>query len=43
MDEIAIVRRRSRLWPMLMTLLVLVILALAAIWIFGDGVIGSGL
>ena len=36
MDEIAIVRRRSRFWPALLMVLVLLALALGALWVFGD-------
>jgi hypothetical protein len=36
MEEITIVKRRSRVWPILLTLLVLALIVLAALWVMGD-------
>jgi multidrug resistance efflux pump len=36
MNEISIVRRRSRFLPVLLIVILLAILALAAVWFFGD-------
>jgi len=36
MDHIAIVKRRSRLWPVVIALVVIALVALAAIWMMGD-------
>ena len=36
MEEIAIVRRRSRVWPIVLAILLLVVIALAAIWLTGN-------
>jgi hypothetical protein len=36
MEEIAIVKRRSRVWPILLTLLLVALVVLAALWMMGD-------
>jgi len=36
MEEISIVKRRSRFLPVLLVVLLLAILVLAALWFFGD-------
>ena len=36
MEEISIVRRRSRLLPVLLIVILLAILVVAALWFFGD-------
>jgi hypothetical protein len=41
MEEISIVRRRSHVLPVLLIVLLLAILALAALWFFGDAAPGS--
>lgn len=35
MEEITIVRRRSRLWPILFVLILLALAVLAALWLLG--------
>jgi hypothetical protein len=35
MEEITIVRKRSRLWPILIALIVLAAIVLAALWLMG--------
>jgi len=41
MNEISIVRRRSRFLPVLLIVILLAILALAAFWFFGDRAPGT--
>lgn len=36
MEEISIVKRRSRVWPILITLFLLALIVLAAVWMMGD-------
>lgn len=36
MEEISIVKRRSRFLPVLLMVILLAILVLAAVWFFGD-------
>jgi uncharacterized membrane protein YcaP (DUF421 family) len=36
MQEITIVRRRTRLWPILIALLVLALIVLAVLWLMGS-------
>jgi hypothetical protein len=36
MEEITIVKRRSRVWPILITLFLLALIVLAALWMMGD-------
>lgn len=36
MEEISIVRRRSRLWPIVLAVLVLAAVVLAALWFIGS-------
>jgi hypothetical protein len=35
MDEITIVRKRSRVWPIILTLLILALIVLAVVWLMG--------
>jgi hypothetical protein len=36
MEEITIVKRRSRVWPILVTLFLVALIVLAALWMMGD-------
>jgi peptidoglycan/LPS O-acetylase OafA/YrhL len=36
MEEITVVKRRARLWPMLLMLLLVVLIVLAALWMYGE-------
>ena len=36
MDEITIVRKRSRLWPMLLAILLIVAIVLITLWLMGS-------
>jgi hypothetical protein len=36
MEEISIVKKRSRAWPIVVTILVLALILLAAFWFIGD-------
>jgi hypothetical protein len=36
MEEITIVKRRSAVWPILITLFLLALIVLAAVWMMGD-------
>ena len=36
MEEITIVRKRSRLWPILLAILLLVVIVLAVLWLMGN-------
>jgi peptidoglycan/LPS O-acetylase OafA/YrhL len=36
MQEITIVRRRTRIWPILIALLVLALIVLAVLWLMGS-------
>jgi hypothetical protein len=36
MDEITVVRRRSRVWPIVIALIVVALIALAVLWMMGN-------
>jgi hypothetical protein len=36
MEEISIVKKRSRLWPIVLAILLLVVIVLAVLWLMGN-------
>ena len=36
MEEISIVKKRSRFWPVLLAIVLLVVIVLAVLWLVGD-------
>ena len=42
MEEITVVRRRSRVWPLLLTLLLVAVIVLAALWLMGTQPVDVG-
>jgi hypothetical protein len=42
MEEITVVRRRSRVWPLLITLLLVALIVVAALWLMGSQPVDFG-